>query len=107
MDAEALLRRIADDLEPHGVTVGMVFGKRALKAHGKAFACLHGDGLAIRLGAGTPEHARALELDGAHIFDPSERDRPFKDWVTVPVDSCAVWPELAEAGLARLTQPAP
>ncbi|WP_432947631.1 hypothetical protein ACQPXM_11445 [Kribbella sp. CA-253562] len=55
-----------------------MFGKPALKAHGKAFACLKGDTLAFRFGDGTPAHAKALTLLGAELFDPSDKDRPFK-----------------------------
>ncbi|MER6434522.1 hypothetical protein ABT272_44115 [Streptomyces sp900105245] len=44
-----------------------MFGKRALKADGKAFACLKGDLLAFRLGDGTPAHTKALALPGAEL----------------------------------------
>ena len=31
-------------------------------------------------------HARALALDGAHLFDPCGKGRPFKEWVVVPCE---------------------
>lgn len=101
-EPDAILDRIAADLAPRGVSAGAMFGKRALKAHGKAFACLKGDDLAFRLDAGTDAHAGALALDGAHLFDPSARGKPFKDWVAVPATHAGRWPGLAEAALARL-----
>lgn len=42
----------------------------------------------------------ALALDGAHLFDPSGKGRPFKEWVAVPSTHAAEWPQLAERALA-------
>lgn len=77
-----------------GVTTGALFGKRALKLQGKAIACLKGDDLAFRLGEGTAAHAAALALDGAELFDPSGKHRPFKDWVSVPSTLADRWEAL-------------
>jgi len=96
MTPDALLDEIAADLAPRGATAGGMFGKRALKAHGKAFACLKGDCLAFRLGDGTAAHAEALALPGAELFDPSGKHRPFKDWVAVPHDHADRWRHFAE-----------
>lgn len=71
MDADAHFDAIAADLAPRGATAGAMFGKRALKAHGKAFACRKGDALALRLGAGNPAHTAAPALEEAELFDPS------------------------------------
>jgi hypothetical protein len=103
MNADTLFEDIAADLAPRGAEAGVMFGKRALKAHGKALACLLGDTMAFRLGAGTEAHAAALALTGAELFDPSGRKRPFKDWVAVPLAHAGRWPELAETALASLT----
>jgi len=43
----------------------------------------------------------ALALDGAELFDPSGRGRPFKEWVQVPAAHEDRWPEFAEAALRR------
>jgi hypothetical protein len=102
-DPDALFDMVADDLAARGATAGTIFGKRALKAAGKAFACLKGDALAFRLGQGTAEHTAALALPGAELFDPSGGGRPFKDWVAVPAGSADRWPELAGTALHRLT----
>ncbi|MDJ0347575.1 hypothetical protein QMK19_40875 [Streptomyces sp. H10-C2] len=83
---------IAADLAPRGAIAGAMFGKRALKAHGKAFACLKGNLLAFRLGDGTPAHTEALALRGAELFDPSGKHRPFKDWVAIPAAHAKTWP---------------
>ncbi|MFG2606562.1 hypothetical protein ACGFT2_23855 [Streptomyces sp. NPDC048514] len=103
MNPDELFDDIADDLAVRGVTAGAMFGKRALKAHGKAFACLKDDRLAFRLGDGTPAHTRALALPGAELFDPSGKHRPFKDWVAVPRTHADQWPHLAETALGCLT----
>ncbi|WP_405804736.1 TfoX/Sxy family protein [Streptomyces sp. NBC_00210] len=103
MTPDGLFDDIAADLAPLGAVAGAMFGKRALKAHGKAFACLKGDHLAFKLGEGTPTHAEALALPQAELFDPSGNHRPFKDWVSVPHAHAAQWPNLAEAALNNLT----
>ncbi|MEU6083326.1 hypothetical protein [Streptomyces sp. NPDC047108] len=91
--------RVADDLAQRGAVAGAMFGKRALKAEGKAFACLKGDLLAVKLGDGTPAHRATLDLTGAELFDPSGKGRPFKDWVAVPVTHAERWQDLAETAL--------
>jgi hypothetical protein len=102
MTPDDLLDEIAHDLAPRGATAGAMFGKRALKADGKAFACLKGDLLAFRLGDGTPAHTQALALPGAELFDPSGKHRPFKDWVAIPYAHAKSWPHYAESALNTL-----
>ncbi|WP_328764456.1 MULTISPECIES: hypothetical protein [unclassified Streptomyces] len=99
---DALFEDIAADLAPRGVTTGAMFGARALKARGKVFACLNGDTLAVKLGAGTPAHTKALSLPGVELFDPSGAGHPFKDWVVLPAGRAEHWPHYAERGLAAL-----
>ncbi|KZB85905.1 hypothetical protein [Amycolatopsis regifaucium] len=103
MTSDDHLDAIAADLAVRGATAGTMFGKRALKAHGKAFACLKGDLLAFRLGAGRPAHTEALALPGAELFDPSGKHRPFKDWVAIPSSHAQAWPHYAEVALNSLT----
>jgi len=91
---------VAADLAAAGVVLGQTFGARALMDR-KAIACLHGDGMAFKLGRDEPVHARALQFPGAQLFDPSGMGRPFKDWVEVPAGSAEAWPALAEAALAN------
>ncbi|GAA3085123.1 hypothetical protein JOF29_002974 [Kribbella aluminosa] len=104
MTPDVLFDDIAADLASRGATAGAMFGKRALKARGKAFACLKGDSLAFRLGDGTPVHAEALTLPGAELFDPSGKHRPFKDWVAIPHTHADQWPHFAETALNDLVR---
>lgn len=84
-DPDALFDHIAADLAPRGVTVGAMFGARALKAHGKVFACLNGDALAVKLGVGTPAHTEALSLPGVELFDPPGRGAPSRTGSPCPL----------------------
>jgi len=85
---------------PTPVTVGAMFGKPTLKdPAGKAFACLFNGDLACRLVRDTDPYTTALSLPGAHLFDPSARDRPMKDWVVIPATHSSRWPEFATAAL--------
>jgi hypothetical protein len=100
MDAEAAFEALAAELSPAGAVTGKMFGARTITLRKKAFACLQGDAIALKLGAGSPEHTRALSIPGTHLWDPSGQDRPFKDWVLVPaIDG----PELSGLGEAALT----
>ncbi|ALE04385.1 hypothetical protein AL755_01440 (plasmid) [Arthrobacter sp. ERGS1:01] len=94
---------LAADLTQAGVGVGKMFGATSLMVGTKAIGCLHGDGVAFKLGRDTRGHADALALPGAVLFDPSGMNRPFKDWVLVPVRSVQRWPELADAALSALS----
>ncbi|MFJ4171711.1 hypothetical protein ACIPY3_19580 [Paenarthrobacter sp. NPDC089714] len=87
------------DLAAAGVVVGKMFGASSLMLNKKALACLNGNKVTFKLGRSTSEHARALALPGAALFDPSGMNRPFKDWVEVPFESHAEWPAFAEAAL--------
>ena len=102
MDAEARFDDIVEDMAPRGVLPGALFGARSLTVDGTAFACLKSDRLAVKLGAGTPAHTEALALDGAVLFDPSGKGRPFKDWVAVSSAHGSEWSRLTEAGLDSL-----
>jgi hypothetical protein len=86
---------------PPMVVSAQMFGMPCLKHAGKAFAGLHGDAMAFKLGP--PAHAAALALPGAHLFDPSGRGRPMKQWVAVPAAASAHWPALAREALHYLT----
>ena len=95
------LQRLREQLGDERVAVSAMFGKPALKdSRGKAFACLLDGEVAFRLGRATAAHAAALGLAGAHLFDPSGKDRPMKDWVSVPPEHAERWPEFAELAVA-------
>lgn len=95
------LQQLQDQLGEDRVSVSAMFGKPALKDQdGKAFACLLNGEVAFRLGRDSAAHAEALGLAGSHLFDPSGKDRPMKDWVSVPPEHAGRWAELAESALA-------
>ena len=80
MDAEALFDEMAVELAPRGALTGSMFGARSLTFGGKVFATTKDGRVVVKLEAGAPDHARALEI--GQPFDPSGKGRPMKDWVT-------------------------
>ena len=59
-----------------------MFGMPGIKRRGgKAFCGLYGDDMIFKLEG--QDHARALGLAGAHLFEPMA-GRPMKAWVQVP-----------------------
>jgi len=97
-----VFEELAAELEPAGATVGTLFSARAVTLRKKAFLCLKGDRIALKLGAGSPAHAAALALPGAELWDPSGTDRPYKDWVSVEASDAASLSQLAAAALTYL-----
>ncbi|WP_344767441.1 hypothetical protein [Aeromicrobium panaciterrae] len=79
MDAEALFDEMAAKLVPRGASTGAMFGSRALKLADKVFATSGQGRIVVKLGAGTPPHASALEI--GEPFDPSGKGRPMKEWI--------------------------
>ena len=78
-----------------GATGGKMMGMPTIYLGGKACAGLYGDAMVFKL-AGS-DHAAALALPGAGLFDPSGMGRPMKAWVEVPLAHAAEWPRLAES----------
>ena len=107
MTAETEFVSIADDLAPAGVVLGHMFGARALYFNGKALGCLlRSDNAVFKLGRASTAHADALLIPDARLFYPGGGTRAFKDWVEVPQNQSAHWPELAESALnAAATTP--
>jgi hypothetical protein len=79
------------------VTNGKLFGLPSGKVKGKAFAGIFEESMVFKLYG--KSHARALTLPGAHLFDPSGRNRPMKEWVQVPYAQVEHWEELAADAL--------
>ena len=96
-DPRAQFDAIATELWPLSATSGQMFGMPCLKVGGKAFAGLFHEAMAFKLQG--DDHAAALALPGARLFDPSGRGRPMKEWVEVPADHAARWPELGRQAL--------
>jgi hypothetical protein len=84
-----------DDVEP-----SQMMGMPCVKRNGKLVAGFSkdADGMVFKL-PDAAAHAQALALDGAHLFDPSGKGQPFKEWVVVPVAHEAEWGSLAEHAL--------
>jgi hypothetical protein len=77
-------------------TSGKMFGMPTLKNGTKAFAGFHENAMVFKLGG--QDHAEALALSGARLFDPMG-GRPMKEWVVVPAAHASKWLELARAAL--------
>jgi hypothetical protein len=75
------------------VTVGKWFGKPCLKVGDKVFAAGWGGDIAFKL---TGEaHAQALQVEGAHLFDPRGKGHPMKEWVQIPAAQSSTWSHFA------------
>lgn len=102
-DSSELFDGLLEGVVGAGVVAGAMFGSRAFMLNGKSVGCLKGEVLAFKLGAGTPELAAALTLPGARLFDPSSHDRPFKDWVAIPLDQAGHAPRLLTEAIVHAT----
>jgi hypothetical protein len=103
VDGEARFEELCDDLlaRTGDLERTKMMGMPSLKRNGKLVAgfVASEDAMVFKL-EDPAAHSRALAFDGAHLFDPGGRGRPFKEWVVVPPAHAAHWPELAEAALA-------
>jgi TfoX/Sxy family transcriptional regulator of competence genes len=100
MDPQERFDEIVDDvLARHGdVERAQMMGMPSLKRNGKLVAGFWKGTMAFKL-PDSAEREEALALEGAALFDPGERGRPFKEWVAVPAAHGDRWPELAEKAL--------
>jgi len=87
---ESLLGQFAGDPR---VAEGKWFGKTCLKVDGKAFLVLFGGDIAFKLDEGA--RSKALQIDGARLFDPRGQGSAFREWVQVPSRRSGDWPQLA------------
>ena len=100
MDARKRFDEIADDLlaRDGDVELTQMMGMPALKRGGKLWVGFWKDEMVFKL-TDSAEREAALELDGAHLFDPGERGRPMKEWVVVPAAQERKWANLADQAL--------
>jgi hypothetical protein len=91
MTAEETYLSIGQNIE--GSVQGQLFGKPCFKAGGKAFICFFQNAMIFKLGGDS--HSEALSLDGTHLFDPSGKGRPMKEWVQVPFGYHDKWEKYA------------
>lgn len=111
MDARERYEELVDDLcaRNDDVEAAQMMGMPCVKRGGKMVAGFtSGKGLAnnaqneeaMVFKLPDPQaHARALGLEGAHLFDPSGQGRPFREWVVVPFAHEAQWESLAHDAL--------
>jgi hypothetical protein len=78
-----------------------MFSMPSASINGKHFAGLYQDNMVFKLSG--DEHAAALKLAGAHLFDPSGVGRAMKEWVVVPNKHSRIWPELGAQALAYVS----
>jgi hypothetical protein len=77
-----------------------VFGMPCVKRAGRVVFGLSRTGMVFKLT--DPEaHARALSVPGAHLFDPSGRGEPFRQWVVVPPEQADEWEAFAYEALQQ------
>jgi len=94
---------VADELTATAEAVrSQMFGMPCLKRGSKAFAGDYHGAMVFKLRG--EAHAQALALRGAHLFDPSGRDRPMKEWVVIPAEHAAHWPEFARLALETVVE---
>jgi hypothetical protein len=96
-DPKARYDDIADELvaENPEVQLGQMMGMPCIKAGGKMIIGIWNEEMVFKL----PDESvreQALALEGAHLFDPSEKGRAFKEWVQVPAAHMGEWPGLAD-----------
>jgi hypothetical protein len=77
-----------------------VFGMPCVKRSGRVVFGLSRTGMVFKLTDATA-HARALAVPGAHLFDPSGRGEPFRQWVVVPLEHAEEWEPLAAEAVSQ------
>jgi hypothetical protein len=92
-DTQVLNEIAAEFSSEQNVIPGKWFGKLCLKVSGKVFAALWGGDMAFKLTGET--HSEALQVEGAHLFDPRGKGHPMKEWVQIPVAQSSTWSHFA------------
>ena len=73
-----------------------VFGMPCLKRSGRVIVGFtRPEGAMVFKLTDAGAHARALAIPGAHLFDPSGRGEPFRQWVVVPATHATEWEALS------------
>jgi hypothetical protein len=80
------------------VELSRMMGMACVKARGKIVAGFTRGAMVFKL-TDLDRRTEALALEGAHLFDPSGRGRPFREWVVVPAEHAGRWETLAEHAL--------
>ena len=80
------------------VELSQMMGMPCVKARGRMVAGFTRGAMVFKL-TDPERHAEALALAGAHLFDPSGKGQPFRQWVVVPAEHADRWEELADHAL--------
>ncbi len=95
MSNPEMLREIASQFGPEqNVAVAKWFGKPCINVGKKTFVILWGRDLVFKLAG--QDHADAMQVAGAHLFDPRGRGNPMKEWVQIPAAQAAAWGRFAK-----------
>lgn len=96
--AEAAYADVTDIMQvKHNATVSKTFGTPTLKINGKVFAGLEKNDMIFKLTG--EDHAKALKMKGAKLFDPMKNGKAMKEWVQVPAAHSKHWLMFAESAL--------
>jgi hypothetical protein len=100
MDAQERYEELVDDLcaQRDDVVPAQMMGMPCLKRGGKMVAGFTDGSMVFKL-PDPDTHARALALEGAHLFDPSGKGHPFKEWVVVPGAHVEQWESFSHEAL--------
>jgi len=100
-DARADYEELVDTLlARHGGERGQMMGMPCVKRAGKlALGFVRDEGAVVFKLGDAEQREAALALDGAHLFDPSGRGRPFREWVVVPPMYAVEWERLGAEAL--------
>jgi hypothetical protein len=104
MDARERYDELVDDLcaRNDDVEPSQMMGMPCVKRGGKMVAGFSKSEEAMVFKLPDPSaHARALGLEGSHLFDPGGKGHPFKEWVVVPAAHEAEWESFAQDALAK------
>ena len=102
MDARERYEELVDFLafRHDFVQLSQMMGMPCVKARGKMVAGFTRGAMVFKL-TDPAQHAEALALDGAHLFDPSGQGKPFRQWVVVPAAHADRWEAFAAHALVR------
>lgn len=83
-----------------GCSISQMFGKPCLKSpNKKAFAAFQNDAMIFKLGKENITEFIS-KYEGAHLWDPSGKNRPMKDWLSIPNTYHQEWEKLSKRALA-------
>jgi hypothetical protein len=101
MTPRARYDEIADDLAARdpNVELSQMMGMPCIKSGGKMVIGYESSGEMVFKLPDEAEHGKVMAMDGAKLFDPSGRGKPFKEWVQVPFAHASEWAGLAETAI--------